>query len=66
MPTPRITFLESTLPWEYRNWDRKTDAIANHTCMFTPSILQKDRESGGIASDGPTVTQPHQGRSPHS
>lgn len=28
MPTPRVTFLEAVLPWEYRSWDRKTDAIA--------------------------------------
>lgn len=28
MPTPRVTYLESALPWEYRTWDRKTDAIA--------------------------------------
>lgn len=30
MPDPRITHLESTLPWEYRvTWDRQTDHIAN-------------------------------------
>ncbi|RPI66001.1 MAG: hypothetical protein EHM38_10810 [Geobacteraceae bacterium] len=30
MPAPRITHLESTLPWEYRvTWDRQTDDIAN-------------------------------------
>ena len=27
MPQPRITHLESVLPWEYRTWDRKSDAI---------------------------------------
>ena len=30
MPNPRVTYLESVLPWEYINtWDRKSDAIAN-------------------------------------
>lgn len=28
MPAPRVTFLEDVLPWEYRSWDRKKDAIA--------------------------------------
>jgi hypothetical protein len=29
MPSPRVTYLESVLPWEYRiTWDRKSDAIA--------------------------------------
>lgn len=28
MPIPRITYLESTLPWEYlMTWDRKDDAV---------------------------------------
>lgn len=27
MPIPRVTYLESALPWEYRTWDRKSDAI---------------------------------------
>jgi hypothetical protein len=30
MPNPRITHLESVLPWEYINtWDRKSDALVN-------------------------------------
>jgi hypothetical protein len=29
MPAPRITYLESVMPWEYRTWDRKSDSIAN-------------------------------------
>jgi hypothetical protein len=31
MPAPRVTFLETVLPWEYRSWDRKNDAIARET-----------------------------------
>lgn len=27
MPRPRITYLESALPWEYPSWDRKHDAL---------------------------------------
>jgi hypothetical protein len=27
MPIPRVTYLESVLPWEYPSWDRKTDSI---------------------------------------
>ena len=29
MPQPRITHLESVLPWEYRTWDRQDDALAS-------------------------------------
>ena len=29
MPAPRVTYLESVVPWEYKNtWDRKIDALA--------------------------------------
>ena len=29
MPAPRITYLESVVPWEYKNtWDRKLDVLA--------------------------------------
>ena len=28
MPSPRITYLEAVVPWKYRTWDRKTDALA--------------------------------------
>ena len=27
MPTPRVTHLESVVPWKYRTWDRKVDAL---------------------------------------
>lgn len=27
MPKPRVTHLESVVPWKYRNWDRKKDAV---------------------------------------
>ena len=27
MPSPRITYLESVVPWEYSTWDRRSDAI---------------------------------------
>jgi hypothetical protein len=28
MPSPRVTYLEAVVPWKYRTWDRKTDALA--------------------------------------
>ena len=28
MPSPRVTYLESVVPWQYSTWDRKNDAIA--------------------------------------
>ena len=28
MPSPRITYLEAVVPWEYCTWDRKEDALA--------------------------------------
>lgn len=27
MPSPRVTWLESVVPWKYRSWDRKVDAL---------------------------------------
>jgi hypothetical protein len=27
MPKPRVTHLESVVPWKYRSWDRKGDAV---------------------------------------
>ena len=27
MPAPRLTYLEAVVPWEYRTWDRKSDAV---------------------------------------
>jgi hypothetical protein len=27
MPSPRITYLESVVPWRYRSWDRKVAAL---------------------------------------
>ena len=29
MPKPRITYLEHVVPWEYKTWDRKLDALAS-------------------------------------
>jgi hypothetical protein len=29
MPMPRITYLESVLPWKYQTWDRKVTALAD-------------------------------------
>jgi hypothetical protein len=29
MPRPRITYLEHVVPWEYKTWDRKLDALAS-------------------------------------
>ena len=31
MPYPRITFLESVVPWNYVTWDRKVTAMENET-----------------------------------
>jgi hypothetical protein len=27
MPIPRVTYLESVVPWKYRTWDRKVSAL---------------------------------------
>ena len=27
MPNPKVTYLESVLPWKYQQWDRKTSAF---------------------------------------
>ena len=29
MPSPRVTFLEDVVPWKYRSWDRKLEALAD-------------------------------------
>ncbi len=29
MPKPRVTYLESVVPWKYRSWDRKGDATSS-------------------------------------
>jgi len=29
MPTPRVTYLESVVPWNYPSWDRKVTDLAN-------------------------------------
>jgi hypothetical protein len=29
MPRPQITYLEHVVPWEYKTWDRKLDALAS-------------------------------------
>ena len=31
MPAPRITYLESVVPWKYRTWDRKVSALEGDT-----------------------------------
>jgi len=28
MPKPKVTFLESVLPWKYRSWDRASEKLA--------------------------------------
>ena len=29
MPNPRLTHLEEVVPWKYRSWDRKLEALAD-------------------------------------
>jgi hypothetical protein len=31
MPPPRITYLESVVPWNYKTWDRKLAALEEET-----------------------------------
>ena len=31
MPRPRVTHLESVMPWEYRTWDRRVDTLAGNS-----------------------------------
>lgn len=35
MPSPRITYLESIVPWKYQTWDRKTDAVVGDASQET-------------------------------
>lgn len=31
MPTPRIKYLEEIVPWKYKSWNRKLEALADET-----------------------------------
>jgi hypothetical protein len=31
MPAPRVTYLEEVVPWKYKSWDRKLEALADQS-----------------------------------
>jgi hypothetical protein len=38
MPTPKVTSLEDVVPWKYRSWDRKLEALADGAPLAAPNV----------------------------
>jgi hypothetical protein len=38
MPSPRLTHLESVVPWQYQTWDRKMTALETETAIYAASM----------------------------